>query len=188
MFKDLLEKTARGLNEKKIPYMVIGGQALLLYGEPRLTKDIDIALGIGLEGLAEIKALVSALEFKPLVSDPESFVKETMVFPVAEEKSGIRIDFIFSFSLYEKLAIERAREIRLGQAIVRFASLEDVIIHKMLAGRPRDIEDIESILLKNPGYDAPYINKWLSEFEAALDRNYMSEFQALIEKLKQSSS
>jgi len=25
--------------------MVIGGQAVLLYGEPRLTKDIDITLG-----------------------------------------------------------------------------------------------------------------------------------------------
>jgi predicted nucleotidyltransferase len=184
VFKDLLEKTARGLNEKNIPYMVIGGQALLLYGEPRLTKDIDITLGIGLEGLAEVKALVSALEFKPLVSDPEGFVKETMVFPVAEEKSGIRIDFIFSFSLYEKQAIERAREIRLGQTMVRFASLEDVVIYKMLAGRPRDIEDIESILLKNPIYDAPYLNKWLSEFGTALDRDYMSEFHALIEKLK----
>ncbi len=80
--------------------------------------------------------------------------------------------------------MKRSREIQLGQTIVRFASLEDVIIHKILAGRPRDIEDIESILLKNPGYDAPYIHKWLSEFRTALDRDYVSEFQALIEKLK----
>jgi len=29
--------------------MVIGGQAVLLYGEPRLTRDIDITLGIGVE-------------------------------------------------------------------------------------------------------------------------------------------
>ncbi len=164
--------------------MVIGGQALLLYGEPRLTKDIDITLGIGLEGLATIMALVSELEFKPLVSDPEAFVKETMVFPVAEEKSGIRIDFIFSYSSYEKQAIERANEIKLGDTMVRFASLEDIIIYKILAGRPRDIEDVESILLKNPGYDTPYINKWLFEFSTALGRDYVAEFQAIINKLK----
>ena len=72
--------------------------------------------------------------------------------------------------------------------MVRFASLEDVVIHKILAGRPRDIEDIESILLKNPGYDAPYIIKWLAEFGTALDRDYTSELQALIKKLEQSSS
>jgi len=35
--------------------MVIGGQAVLLYGEPRLTKDIDITLGKGIESLEKIK-------------------------------------------------------------------------------------------------------------------------------------
>jgi hypothetical protein len=35
--------------------MVIGGQAVLLYGEPRLTKDIDITLGEGIESLEKIK-------------------------------------------------------------------------------------------------------------------------------------
>lgn len=183
MFENLLEKVARGLNEKNIPYMIIGGQAVLLYGEPRLTKDIDITLGIGIEALAQIKAIASALDLKPLVSNPEDFVKETMVFPVAEKKSGIRVDFIFSFSPYEKQAIERAREIRLGRAMVKFAALEDVIIHKMLAGRPRDIEDVESILLKNPGYDAAYLKKWLAEFAVALERDYVSELLAIVEKL-----
>jgi hypothetical protein len=35
---------AAGLNEQNIPYMIIGGQAVLLYGKPRLTRDIDITL------------------------------------------------------------------------------------------------------------------------------------------------
>lgn len=34
--------------------MIIGGQAVLLYGEPRLTKDLDVTLGIGLEGFDKI--------------------------------------------------------------------------------------------------------------------------------------
>ena len=184
MFQNLLETIGRGLDEKKIPYMVIGGQAVLLYGEPRLTKDIDITLGIGIDGLAQIKALVSSLRLKPLVLEPEKFVEETMVFPVIEEKSGIRVDFIFSFSLYERQAIERARKIRLGQTEINFAALEDVIIHKMLAGRLRDFEDIQSILLKNPGFDGPYIKKWLAEFDAALNENNLSEFLLLVEKSK----
>ena len=183
MFENLLEKIARGLGEYEIPYMVIGGQAVLLYGEPRLTKDIDITLGIGIEGLARMEAVVFKLRFRPLVSDIENFVRETMVFPVADEKSGIRVDFIFSFSAYEKQAIERARGIPLGSIMVRFASVEDVIIHKMLAGRPRDLEDIESILLKNPKYDSAYIEKWLKEFDAATERSLLSEFQALAGKL-----
>lgn len=41
MFQNLLKKIARSLEKTSIPYMVIGGQAVLLYGEPRLTKDIN---------------------------------------------------------------------------------------------------------------------------------------------------
>ncbi len=37
----------REFRKAAIPYMVIGEQAVLLYGEPHLTKDIDITVGIG---------------------------------------------------------------------------------------------------------------------------------------------
>ena len=159
--------------------MVIGGQAVLLYGEPRLTKDIDITLGVGVDHLAEMRAIVDQLNLKYLTQDVDAFVKETMVLPVIDEKSGIRIDFIFSFSPYEQQAIGRARKITFGRAQIKFASLEDVVIHKIIAGRPRDIEDVQSILLKNPGYDSHYIEKWLAEFETALDKNYGETFAGL---------
>jgi hypothetical protein len=44
MFEQLLEAIAWGLERLGIPYMLIGGQAVLLYGEPRLTRDIDTLL------------------------------------------------------------------------------------------------------------------------------------------------
>jgi hypothetical protein len=58
MFKKLLKKIANELNNNNIPYMVIGGQAVLLYGEPRLTKDIDITLGIGIDGIKVFQKIV----------------------------------------------------------------------------------------------------------------------------------
>jgi len=159
--------------------MIIGGQAVLLYGEPRLTKDIDITLGIGIEGLDKIKKIVKTLGFRSLVDDINDFVNKTMVFPVSDEKSGIRIDFIFSFSLYEKQAIERSRGIKLGNVLVQFAALEDVLIHKIIAKRARDIEDIRSILLKNPDYDGYYIKRWLEEFDKSLDEDFYNLFKKI---------
>jgi hypothetical protein len=47
--------------------MVIGGQAVLLYGEPRLTRDIDVTLGIGVEELGRIKKVLPAKRLKSLV-------------------------------------------------------------------------------------------------------------------------
>jgi hypothetical protein len=64
MFEELHAGLATKLDEHHLPYMIIGGQAVLLYGEPRLTKDIDITLGVdsahldtGLCGLVRISRL-----------------------------------------------------------------------------------------------------------------------------------
>jgi hypothetical protein len=45
-FTRLLADVARALGEEHISFMLIGGQAVLLHGQPRLTEDIDITLGV----------------------------------------------------------------------------------------------------------------------------------------------
>jgi hypothetical protein len=47
----LLKKISLKFEKNKIDYMIIGEQAVLIYGEPRLTKDIDIILGTDIEDL-----------------------------------------------------------------------------------------------------------------------------------------
>ena len=47
-----------------MPYMVIGGQAVLVHGEPRLTRDIDITLGLTAERVHDVLELVSSLGLK----------------------------------------------------------------------------------------------------------------------------
>ena len=183
MFQKLLEQIAGELSAQNIPYMIIGGQAVLLYGEPRLTKDIDVTLGIGSEGLDLVMKSVENLKFDILVPEPEDFVKETMVLPTLHEKSGIRVDFIFSFSAYEHQAIQNAKQIRIGTQDVCFASLEDVIIHKIIAGRPRDLEDVRSVILKNPDYNLTYIKKWLTEFNISLGEDYLELFKKTLDGL-----
>ena len=186
MFQELLTRLARELNASHIPYMVIGGQAVLLYGEPRLTRDIDITLGIGPDKFKSVLTLAGRLPLKVLADDTEAFIRKTMVLPLLEEKSGIRIDFIFSFSPYEQQAIERAKSVSFNTpeaTPVHFASLEDILIHKIIAGRPRDIEDIKSILLKNPAYDAKYVTSWLEEFDKGLDSRYLELFRSITKEL-----
>ena len=183
MFKDLIKRIARELSHRGIPYMIIGGQAVLLYGEPRLTKDIDITLGVGVEKLPVIKEIVRALGLSMESDDVDTFVKDTMVLPVADQKSGIRVDFVFSFSPFERAAIERAKEVRYDDVPVHFASLEDLVIHKVVAGRARDIEDVRSVLLKNPGYDKEYIRSWLSDFDKAISGGCLDKFDGVAREI-----
>jgi len=149
MIEKLIKKTALHLDKERIPYMIIGGQAVLLYGTPRLTRDIDITLGIDTDKFLLVEKLCNNLGLKILSKNPEDFVKETKVLPTEEKKLKIRIDFIFSFTSYAKQALQRINKVLLNGYPVKFASCEDIIIHKMFAGRAIDEEDIKNMLIKN---------------------------------------
>jgi hypothetical protein len=99
------------------------------------------------------------------------------VLPYRDQETGIRVDFMFSWSAYEQGALGRSRSIDLGGAGVKFASVEDVVIHKIIAGRPRDLEDVRMILIKNPTLDQVYIQSWLKEFDEALGEGFWLRFQ-----------
>jgi predicted nucleotidyltransferase len=177
MFEAILARTARALDAAGIPYMVIGGQAVLLYGEPRLTKDIDVTLGVSLDRLDDVLAMAKDAGLEPLV-DPGTFTRETMVLPCRDPDSDIRLDLVLSHSRYEQEALARARTVETGGAAVRFASPEDLVVHKIVAGRPRDLEDVRSVLLKNPDIDRGLILRCLAEFESALEEPFRQRFES----------
>ncbi len=161
--------------------MVIGGQAVLVHGEPRLTRDIDITLGVDLTHLNKVLAAVASISLAAAVADVESFVRTTNVLPLSDPVSNIRVDLIFSFTPYESEAVRRGVTIVLNEVPVRFASAEDLIIHKLVAGRPRDIEDIRGVLARNPSLDEQAIIRWLASFREVVNRDLVSEFKTLLQ-------
>ena len=184
MFDKLLVTIAKNLEKAEIPYMIIGGQAVLQYGEARLTNDIDVTLGVDVDKLSIVLKLVRRVGLEILRNDVRKFVKQTYVLPVREMESGIRIDFIFSNSSYEKQAIQRSKGIRINKQLVQFASVEDVIIQKIIAGRPRDLEDISKLIVKQKKFNTRYIRKWLKTFEVTMNIPYSSTFNKLFAKSK----
>jgi len=126
-------------------------QAVSVHGEPRLPKDIDITVGLNINGLEKILKIAKKLKFKLLVSDPEKFVKETV-------------------------ALKRANKTKIDRTYINFASVEDLIIHKIVWGRERDIEDVKKILIKNKNVDFDYVLNWLKNFEGILEENLVQKF------------
>jgi hypothetical protein len=184
VFELLLLKVAAKLQKLKIDYMIVGSQAGLIDEEPGLIKNIEITLAVETDRWSEILNFSKELKLRVLADDPDDFTNKTKILTMMEIASGIRIDFIFSSSEYDRLAISRAVSVKFGKAAVRFASLEDLIIHKIIAGRPNDVEDVKSILSRNFEYDKKYIKKWLGEFDKALDTFYVESFKSVIRQLK----
>ena len=180
MYARLLRKLSDGLTAAGIPYMVIGGQAVLLHGQPRATLDIDITLGVDVDALGRVLDAAGRIGLGPIHEDPEAFARKTMVLPARDRDSRIRVDFIFSSLPYERQAIERAAIVPIEGVPVRFASVEDLVIHKMFAGRPRDLEDVRGVLVRHPGCDREYVERWLAEFETTMGVPYRKRFREIV--------
>jgi len=70
MFEQLLARLSLALDAAEISYMVIGGQAVSVYREPRLTQDVDIVLGLAPD---QLEAAVDL----PLVDTLRQLYRET---------------------------------------------------------------------------------------------------------------
>lgn len=175
----LIAKIARCLDGKRVPYMIIGGQAVLVYGRPRLTRDIDITLGVDSDQFEAVAEVCRDVDLKILPVEPKVFANQTKVLPAEDPDSKMRVDFVFSFTPYEQQALKRAKKVQLAGYPVCFASCEDVIIHKMIAGRAIDEEDVKSILIRQGGeVDSDYVKGWLEKFEV------MPEYSGVLKKFE----
>lgn len=179
MFEQILLRIAFFLDKYKVPYIIIGGQAVLLYGDPRVTRDIDITLGLSPERFDIIDGLCKEFPLKMLPENPKIFMQETMVLPCIEEKTKIRIDFIFSVTSFEREAIERAQVKEINGQKIYYASIEDLIIFKLVAGRERDLEDIKSIINMNRNIDERQIEKYARMFDEEMNTNILDKWKEI---------
>ncbi|MEW5766175.1 MAG: nucleotidyl transferase AbiEii/AbiGii toxin family protein [bacterium] len=158
-----------------IQYVFIGGIALQWWGEPRFTRDVDVTILVDL-GKEEvvIKKILSA--FPPRIPDALGFALKNRVCLVST-KDGYEIDISLGIPGYEEEVMKRAVEFNVDKRhIVRICSAEDLIIHKVVAGRPQDLNDIEGIILRQgKRLDIKYIRKWLKAFADILEMKELRE-------------
>jgi hypothetical protein len=161
---------ARFLEERDIPYMVIGGLANAVWGEPRATLDIDVTVWVeDREIAAVVGELTSA--FRALDADPVAFVGHTRVLPL-ESGEGVRIDLIFGLLPFEREAIRRACPVAIAGGSVRFCTAEDLVLMKIISSRDRDQADARAIVLRRLAeLDLGYLEPRIAELAALLARD-----------------
>jgi hypothetical protein len=157
------------LSRKKIPYVVIGGLAVQKWGQPRLTRDLDLTISVPIEKTEQFIETITQ-HFKARVSDLREFARQTRVLPIYAS-NGRNMDVSLALPGYEDLLMQRAQPFKLApRRIIRVCSAEDLIIHKAVAGRPQDLADLQSVIYRNAGkLDLAYIRSWLKEFSLLLE-------------------
>jgi hypothetical protein len=160
---------ARALESAGVPYMVIGGLANMIWGEPRTTLDVDITAWVAESDIPRVADRLRG-SFRLLPPDPIAFIRETRVLP-AETAEGTRVEFVFGQLPFEERAIRRAVARPISGTPVRFCTAEDLIAHKIISDRPRDRDDVQGIIrTQGPRIDRAYLDPLVRELSAALER------------------
>lgn len=147
-------------------YAVIGGIAVTTWGIIRATRDIDLKVLVPDLDYAAVRAAIRAAFQQP--GRPHAPDNPLIVSAMIE---GVVVDFLLALPGYEEQIITRAVQCDLGDWRVWVCTPEDLVIQKAIAGRARDWQDIEGILIEQHGrLDLAYLEDWLSQFAELLEQ------------------
>ncbi len=179
-------EVARFLEGQGVRYAIIGGLALQHWGEVRLTRDIDVTVLVEPERLAGFVDAVLG-RFRPRMPDAREFALTHRVLLI-ETTEGIPVDISLGIPGYEEEALQRAVSVEFpGAGPLRLLAPEDLIIHKCVAGRPRDREDVEGVLVRQQlKLDLSLIRRWLQAFREIVEgRDPLQVFEDAVERARQ---
>jgi hypothetical protein len=168
---DLLAALARALEVLGVRWYLFGAQAVLLYGGARLTADVDVTVALGRRPVSDLVAAAVREGFATRVADVEAFAARTRVVPLVHESSGLPLDVVLAGPGPEELFLSRCRVESVDGVSVPVAAPEDLLVMKILAGRPKDVDDARAILGRRQGLDLGVVRDTLRQFEVALERS-----------------
>jgi len=166
LLEDALEALALGLADAGAPWMVIGGIAVIAHGVRRFTTDIDTAVrgdAVSIDGLL---GSLARRKIAPRIADAAEFAQENLVLLLRHEPSGVDLDVSLAWTAFEHDALRAATDVSFGRVVVRMSTPADLVIFKAIAGRPKDMEDAETLLVLHPHIDLARVRARVAELAA----------------------
>ncbi|XYI04185.1 nucleotidyl transferase AbiEii/AbiGii toxin family protein [Sorangium sp. So ce1128] len=156
------------MRRRRLRWYVFGAQAAVAYGRPRMTADVDVTIDLAQTSTLTLVDDLSRAGFDLRIDLGEAFLREARLLPLVHRATCMPIDVVIAASSLHVEFLARRRLIDLGGVRVPMISPEDLIVTKVLAGRPKDLEDVRGVLLEQHDLDLDRIRELLGELEAAL--------------------
>ena len=164
---ELLRYLADVLESLGVDYMIGGSQASMYYGEPRLTRDIDVVVDLRPPHLPAFLGRFPAGEFYVDEGAAREAIRRTRQFNIIHPASGLKIDvYVNPDTPYDRTRLGRRQKLPLLSGVeAYFARPEDVILYKLLysqqSGSELHLRDVLGILsVSGPELDEAYIEEW----------------------------
>lgn len=140
-----LKQLLSAFNANHVKYVVIGGYAVFLHAQPRMTKDMEIFIESSPEnglatyrGLAQFGAPLANFTVADFVDGRTvgRFGVPPICVEVIQKIDGVDFARVYANSL--PVLID-------GELPTRYISAEDLITNKLASGRPQDLADVDAI-------------------------------------------
>jgi hypothetical protein len=155
-----------------MPWYLFGAQAAILYGVARLTADVDVTARAptGTRAAAWI-VTIEQHGFERRFNDP-AFVEQSRVIPLVHLRTGLSVDIVLAGPGLEDEFLARAVTQTVDGVEIPVVEISDLVILKVLAARPKDIDDLVTLLyVQRDAIDDTRVRTVLGMLEEALGQS-----------------
>jgi hypothetical protein len=161
------------LNQNGFEYMVTGSAASIIYGQPRMTHDIDLVLALDVQDAKKLTLIYPESDFycPPVEVIRQETARETRGhFNIIHHKSGFKADiYPVGNDKMHCWAMSNRKKIMLDSLEVWLSPIEYVIIRKLEyyreGGSGKHLKDIKGMLESSEDQiDKPFLDAKLKEF------------------------
>jgi hypothetical protein len=162
-------------------WYVFGAQAVIAHGVPRLSADVDVTIELSPDDAEGFVHDMKAAGFDLRIDDPD-FVRTTRVMPFVHLPTGMPLDVVLAGSGLEESFLSRAQTVNVAGIVLPVIHPEDLIVAKILAGRPKDLEDAQKLWrMQGQHLDGHHIRRNLQLLEEALGQSdLVPQFDAIV--------
>lgn len=149
--KDVALAFNRACEAADVTYALVGGFAVMAWGLPRATRDVDALVRLRGE---RIESFVRACKEQGLQTsreDVESALAEGGHVSVFDLSSSYHVDVKPARTAEEEAQVISAMDVRFPEGRLRVARPEHTVAYKLLFGRPQDLADARSIVVRQQG-------------------------------------
>ena len=162
---DIVRDVSARLDAEGIQYMLTGSMAMNYYAQPRMTRDIDVVIALGMKDADRI-----IRRFSPDYYVAQEAVKQSIssqsLFNLIHNESVIKVDCIVRKQTdYRLTEFERRQRVRIQDFETWLVSKEDLILSKLFWARESHSEmqlgDVRNLVAT--GCDRVYIARWTDD-------------------------
>jgi hypothetical protein len=168
-FRATIESLNRLLQSYNDRGVVIGGIAVGLLGKPRYTADVDAMFLLSTRDIPEFLERAYVENIVPRIQNAEEFARKSRVLLLKHAPTETEVDISLGILPFEEEMVERGNIKSFANLSARLPTPEDLIIMKAVAHRPKDFEDIRTLVDSHPDLDRHRIEQWVNSFAEALE-------------------